>query len=399
MVGSMEHVIMKKFDFPQDSFYNNGMKKGISRRTFMKYAAAAAFSSTAILLDHEDADAQEHGLVSAREARHYRKLDKKVVQCSRCPNLCTLKPGERSFCRTRINKNGTLYTVAYGNPCAIHVDPIEKKPFFHFLPKTKVLSFAIAGCTFRCKFCQNWEISQFKPEETYNFSISPEEMVDLAERENIPSLSSTYSEPTAFYEYMFDVNEIARKRGLRTTMHSNGSINPEPLEELCENLDAANIDLKYFDDDTYHNISRGYLETVLETLETLMKKGVHLEITNLVVPTLNDSESMIGDMSRWIIEHLGADVPIHFSRFYPTYKLKNLPPTPVKTLEMARSIARGAGLRYVYIGNIPGHEGEHTYCPHCGKLIIERVGYEVRAQHLEKGKCKFCWTKIAGVWE
>jgi pyruvate formate lyase activating enzyme len=182
-------------------------------------------------------------------------------------------------------------------------------------------------------------------------------------------------------------------------MHSNGSINSEPLEELCEHLDAANIDLKYFDDETYYNISHGYLETVLETLETLVEKGVHLEITNLVVPTLNDSEKSFKNMSQWIFEHLGADIPVHFSRFYPTYKLKNLPPTPVKTLEMARNIALEEGLRFAYIGNIPGHEAEHTYCPHCGKLLIERVGYEVKKQNLEKGKCKFCWSKIAGVWE
>jgi pyruvate formate lyase activating enzyme len=375
------------------------MKKQISRRSFLKYAAAAVCSSAALLINHEDAEAQQHGYTSPVEARHYRKLKNRVVQCMRCPNLCRLKPGERSFCRTRINKGGTLYTVAYGNPCAIHADPIEKKPFFHFLPKTRVLSFAIAGCTFRCKFCQNWEISQFKPEETYNFAISPAEMVRIAKEEKIPSISSTYSEPTAFYEYMYDVNELAKKEGLRTTMHSNGSMNSEPLEELCENLDAANIDLKYFDDETYSQISHGYLETVLETLETLVDKEVHLEITNLIVPTLNDSEAMVKEMAKWIFEHLGPDIPLHFSRFYPTYKLKNLPPTPVKTLEVAREIARAVGLRYVYIGNIPGHEAEHTYCPNCGKLLIERVGYEVRAQHLEKGKCKFCWTKIAGVWE
>ncbi len=375
------------------------MKSGISRRTFLKYAAVAACSSAALLFDREDAEAQQHGYTSPVEARHYRKLEKKTVQCMRCPNLCTLKPGERSFCRTRVNKDGTLYTVAYGNPCAIHVDPIEKKPFFHFLPKTTVLSFAIAGCTFRCKFCQNWEISQFKPEETYNFALTPEEMVDIAKQEKIPSISSTYSEPTAFYEYMYDVNELAKKNGLHTTVHSNGSINSEPLEELCEHLDAANIDLKYFDDETYSRISRGYLETVLETLETLVSKGVHLEITNLIVPTLNDAEDMIKKMAQWVFEHLGGDIPVHFSRFYPTYKLKNLPPTPVKTLERARDIALDTGLRYVYIGNIPGHSAEHTYCPSCGRLLIERVGYEVRAMHLEQGKCKFCWTEIPGVWK
>jgi pyruvate formate lyase activating enzyme len=375
------------------------MDKQVSRRTFLKYAAAATCASTVLLASAGDSEAQEHGFTAEREGRHYRKLNKKIVQCLRCPNLCELKPGERSFCRTRINKDGTLYTVAYANPCAVHIDPIEKKPFFHFLPKSKVLSFAIAGCTFRCKFCQNWEISQFQPEETYNFSISPAEMIKLAKENETPSVSSTYSEPTAFYEYMYDVNELAKKNGLHTTMHSNGSINSEPLEELCEHLDAANIDLKFFDDNTYYTISHGYLETVLETLETLVTKGVHLEITNLVVPTLNDTEGMIRDMVKWILGHLGTDVPLHFSRFYPTYKLKNLPPTPVKTLEMAREIALSEGIHYAYIGNIPGHMAEHTYCPNCGKLLIERVGYEVMKIQMEKGECKFCGRKIAGVWE
>jgi pyruvate formate lyase activating enzyme len=375
------------------------MEKPISRRDFFRITSAMTLSSALFLADPDDADAQKVGYTSEREAWHYRKLGKKIVQCSRCPNLCKLKPGERSFCRTRINRNGVLKTIAYGNPCAVHIDPVEKKPLFHFLPKTKVLSIATAGCTFRCKFCQNWEISQFRPEETHNYEMSPKDVVDIALEYGTPSIACTYSEPTAFYEYMYDTSKRAKLEGIRTTVHSNGSINTEPLEELCEFLDAANIDLKFFNEDKYWEISHGYLSTVLETLETLCKKGIHLEITNLVVPSLNDDKSEIRGMVRWIAEHLGVDIPVHFSRFYPMYKLKNLPPTPVKTLEMARKIGYEEGLHYVYIGNVPGHDGENTYCPNCGEEIISRTGYYVTNIKIKNGECQFCKAKIKGVWE
>lgn len=375
------------------------MKDDISRRDFFKIATAMTIASTSFLLPQEETEAQEMGYTSPIEARHYGKLKNKVVQCYRCPNFCKLKPGERSFCRTRINRNGKLYTLAYSNPCAVHIDPVEKKPLFHFLPGTQVLSIATAGCTFRCKYCQNWEISQFRPEETVNYALSPQEVVNQAKRYKTPSIASTYSEPTAFYEYMYDTSKLAKKAGIRATMHSNGSINTEPLEELCVYLDAANIDLKFFNDDKYDKISHGNLATVLETLETLQKKGVHLEITNLVVPSINDDEKEIKKMATWIFEHLGRNVPFHFSRFYPMYKLKNLPPTPVKTLELARNIAMEVGLNYVYIGNVPGHPGENTYCPGCGRAVIKRKGYIITENNLKDGKCGFCGRKIEGVWK
>ncbi|OQX56710.1 MAG: AmmeMemoRadiSam system radical SAM enzyme [Candidatus Cloacimonas sp. 4484_209] len=375
------------------------MKKDLSRRDFIKSATAMAMATGVLLLPKKDVEAQELGYISPVEARHYKKLSNKVVQCYRCPNFCKLKPGERSFCRTRVNKNGKLYTYAYANPCAVHIDPVEKKPLFHFLPGTQILSIATAGCTFRCKYCQNWEISQFRPEETVNYALSPQEVVDLAIKYKTPSIASTYSEPTAFYEYMYDTSKLAHKREIRTTMHSNGSINTKPLVELCEYLDAANIDLKFFDDEKYKRISQGHFRTVLNTLKTLVKEGVHLEITNLLVPTLNDGEDEISEMSHWIMDNLGPDIPLHFSRFYPMYKLKNLPPTPVKTLEIARNIAMDAGLHYVYIGNVPGHPGENTYCPGCGKAVIKRTGYIITENNLKDGKCGFCGRKITGVWK
>lgn len=296
-----------------------------------------------------------------------------------------------------MNKNGTLYSLVYGKPCAVHVDPIEKKPFFHFLPGTTAFSIATAGCVLSCKFCQNWQISQAKPEETDAYDLPPEKVVSTALAHKCRSITYTYTEPTVFYEYMYDTAVIAKKRGIKNTMHSCGYINEKPLRRLTKYMDAADIDLKGFTEDFYRRICNGSLKPVLDSLTVLKEEGVWLEITNLVIPTLNDDLKKISEMSRWIIKNLGPDVPIHFSRFFPHYKLTNLPPTPVETLEGTRKTAMDAGLKYVYIGNIR-HDGENTICPKCRKMIIERIGYFVKENHITNGKCKFCNTAIAGVW-
>ncbi|MBI4721915.1 MAG: AmmeMemoRadiSam system radical SAM enzyme [Candidatus Stahlbacteria bacterium] len=323
----------------------------------------------------------------------------KRIQCHLCPHNCVLSPGERGFCKVRENKKGKLFTMVYGLPCAIHTDPIEKKPLFHFLPGTLVFSFATAGCNLRCKFCQNWEIAQNAPEETQNFTLSPEEVVRRAKTSGTPSIAYTYSEPTIFYEYMLETARLAHEAGIKNTMHSAGYINPEPLRELCKYLDAANIDLKGFTDEFYQELTESHLVPVLQTLKILKSAGVHLEITNLIIPTKNDDPAIIKKMCVWIRDSLGADVPIHFSRFWPMYKLKNLPPTPVETLERARNIAMSVGLKYVYIGNIPGHKAENTYCPKCQGLLIRRFGYKILQNNVLDGKCKACGEKITGVWE
>jgi pyruvate formate lyase activating enzyme len=289
--------------------------------------------------------------------------------------------------------------LAFGNPCAVHVDPIEKKPFFHLLPGSASYSLATAGCNLHCRFCQNWEISQARPEETYNFDLPPDKVVAAALETDSASVAHTYVEPVIFYEYMTAVGHLAKKAGLLNICHSNGYINPEPLEKLAEVLDAACIDLKAFSPQFYRELVDGELDPVLNTLKILRRRGVHLEIVNLVIPTQNDRPEEISGMCRWIRENLGPLTPLHFSRFYPMHKMLTLNPTPVSTLERARELALKEGLKYVYIGNLPGHEGENTYCHHCGKLVIARTGYRVSEINLKAGKCSHCGAPIPGIWQ
>ncbi len=336
--------------------------------------------------------------VKPKEAMYWEKLEDKTVRCNLCPHHCILKDNQTGLCRVRKNKKGKLYTLNYELPCAVHIDPIEKKPLFHFLPNTPVFSIATAGCNFRCKFCQNWQISQRCPTETENTWLSPQKVVELTQKNECPSIAYTYSEPTNFYEYMIETAKLARKAGVKNTIHSNGYINPKPLKALCKYLDAANIDLKGFTEEFYQELCGGRLEPVLQSLKILKEEGVWLEITNLIIPTKNDDLKTIKKMCEWIRDSLGNDVPIHFSRFHPLYKLRNLPPTSVKTLEQARKIALNVGLKYVYIGNISGHKAESTYCPKCGKIVIRRIGYHIAKNNIVNGKCKFCNQKISGVW-
>jgi pyruvate formate lyase activating enzyme len=379
----------------------------ISRRDFCKLCiyggVGAVLSPLLIELFKRKVEAAEkregRGFINAKEAMFYEKLDDKTIQCHLCPRNCRLKNGMRGFCRAREPRGGKHYSLVYGNPTAVHVDPIEKKPLFHFLPATMAFSIATAGCNFRCKYCQNWEISQFSPEETVNYYLPPEEVVKKAVEQNCPTIAYTYTEPSIFYEYMLDTAKIAKSQGVRNIYHSNGSLNPHPVEELSLYLDAANIDLKGFTQEFYSKISEGYLDTVLNTIKTLKKKGVHLEITNLVIPSYNDDIQTIKKMCQWIRDEVGKDTPIHFSRFYPTFKLRNLTPTPVKTLELARNVAMQEGLQYVYIGNVPGYEGENTYCPKDKKILIRRIGYRVLENNIIDGRCKFCGLDIPGLWQ
>ena len=338
------------------------------------------------------------GFVNTREAMYYEKLDERTIQCHLCPRNCTLKNGTRGFCLAREPRDGRHYSLVYGNPTAVHIDPIEKKPLFHFLPATTTFSIATAGCNFRCKYCQNWQIAQFPPEETYNQYLPPKAAVEVAARYRCPTIAYTYTEPSVFYEYMLDTARIATSYGIRNIYHSNGSLNPKPVEELSLYLDGANIDLKGFTQEFYSKIPQGDLQTVLNTIKALKKNMVHVEITNLVVPSFNDDMKIIRRMCQWIRDEVGQDTPLHFSRFHPAFKLRNLSPTPVRTLEEARKIAIKEGLWYVYIGNVPGHEGENTYCPKDGKILIQRLGYKILENNVVEGRCRFCGQKIAGVW-
>ncbi len=320
------------------------------------------------------------------------------VQCQVCPNRCYLEPGDRSICRSKVNIGGKLYSLAYGNPCAVHVDPIEKKPLFHFYPTTSIFSIAAAGCNFRCLNCQNWEISQKRPEDVRSVELFPEQVVRAALGARVNSIAYTYSEAVTYYEYMFDTAKEAHSKGVRNVLVSNGFINKRPLKELCQYIDGANINLKSFDDRIYQCLNGGRLQPVLETLKTLHANGVWLEITTLVVPTYVDDPEMIKEMCRWIVKELGQHYPLHLLRFFPRYKLTRLPPTPIKTLEQLRQVALKEGLHHVYLGNVPGHEASHTYCPKCGKLIIKRAGYFVEALGMEAGRCSFCGSAISGRW-
>jgi pyruvate formate lyase activating enzyme len=344
------------------------------------------------------AQAPRMGLIKAKPSPYFTALDGGAIQCELCPRRCRVAKGKRGACRVRENRDGKYYSLVYGNPCAIQPDPIEKKPLFHVLPGTVAYSVATAGCNFQCKFCQNWAISQVGPEDLFNHDVSPESLVTLARNAGSRSVAYTYAEPTIFFEYMLDSAHQVRKAGLLNVYHSNGFISPEPLRQLCQVLDAANIDVKGFTESFYQDTCGGQLAPVLATLKALRRAGVHLEITTLIIPTRNDDLATLGEMCAWIRKELGPQTPVHFSRFYPLYKLTQLPPTPVTTLEKARAIAHAAGLEHVYIGNVPGHEAENTFCPRCNKAVVERTGFMVRGVHLKNGKCRFCGTPIPGIW-
>ena len=339
-----------------------------------------------------------HANDKLKEALFYEKLENKLVKCQLCPRKCVIPDSKRGFCGGRENRDGTLYTLVYAKPVAIHIDPIEKKPLFHFLPGTTAYSIATSGCNLRCKFCQNWEISQRRPEEVDYVYLEPQDLVKHVLESGSPTIAYTYSEPTIFYEYMLETAKLARAQGIKNIMHSSGYINEQPLRQLAKYLDAANIDLKAFTNDYYVKMSEATLEPVLKSLKVLKEEGVHVEITNLVLSGYNDDKDSIMKMCMWIRENLGQDTPIHFSRAFPMYKLLSLNPTPVETLEKARQIALDCGLKYIYIGNVAGNPAENTFCTRCKKIVIKRTGYTILENNLENGKCKFCGEEIAGIW-
>ncbi len=340
----------------------------------------------------------------SKEALYYSELTNNEVRCKLCPHRCLLKPNYRGACRTRVNKDGKLYTKTYGNPCAVNIDPIEKKPFYHFLPETKAFSIATAGCNLRCHYCQNWEISQSKPEITQNIDLMPNSLIEAVLKvqttdSSVKSIAYTYAEPTTFYEYMIDSADLGREKGLRNVVISAGYMEKKPLKTLCKKVDAIKIDLKGFDEKFYRNICSAELEYVQDACVVVADEAVHFEIVNLVVPTLNDDIKQIRRMCRWIVDELNTDIPVHFSRFSPAYKLKNLPPTPMETLIAAYETAKDAGLKYVYIGNVPHGDWENTYCANCKKLVIERQGYTIIQNKVgSDGKCSKCGKVIPGVW-
>jgi pyruvate formate lyase activating enzyme len=333
------------------------------------------------------------------EARYYEKLPNRKIKCVLCPRECIIDDQETGYCGVRENHGGTYYTLVYGRPCSINNDPIEKKPLFHFLPGTSALSIATVGCNVLCKFCQNWQISQARPDQVQSYDLLPDAIAKNAKSYGARSIAYTYTEPVIFTEYMYDCAQAGHQLNVKSVMISNGYIQAQPMKDLCQVLDAVKIDLKAFTQKFYKEMVSGELQPVLDTLVLLKKEGMWTEIVYLIIPTLNDDPTELKQMCVWIAKELGPNVPIHFSRFHPQYRLKNLPPTPAKTLETARKIALDSGLNYVYIGNIPGHEAENTYCPGCKKIVVQRMGYQIIKQNLKSsGNCEFCGHKIAGVW-
>jgi pyruvate formate lyase activating enzyme len=307
--------------------------------------------------------------------------------------------GKRGHCGVRENREGTFYSLVYARVCAAHVDPIEKKPMFHYLPGTAAFSLATAGCNVNCKFCQNWEISQSRPEEIPADYAPPQKVVELARQYRCPTIAFTYTEPVVFSEFLMDVADAGHKAGIRSIVVSNGYMGREALEAAYGKMDAVKIDLKSFSESYYRNVVGGQLKPVLDSLVTLKKIGKWLEIVYLVVPSLNDGDREFRGLAQWIKTNLGADVPLHFSQYHPGYQLTNRPVTPVATLERAKAIADAEGLHYVYIGNVPGHPAQNTYCPQCGHMLVGRVGFTSGQMLIRDGNCPFCLHPIPGIWQ
>jgi len=332
------------------------------------------------------------------EARFYDKLPNQKVKCRLCPRECTVGDKERGYCGVRENRGGTYYSLVHSRVCAAHVDPIEKKPLFHYLPGSLAFSLATAGCNVNCKFCQNWDISQSRPEEVPAEYLPPSAVAALAAQYGCPTIAYTYGEPVVFSELLMDAADEGHKAGIRSIVVSNGYIQDQPLRAAYGKMDAVKIDLKSFSETYYAKVVVGQLKPVLDSIVTLRKMGKWTEIVYLVVPTLNDSDAEFRGLAGWVKANLGTEVPLHFTQFHPEYLLKNLPVTPLPTLERAKAIADAEGLHYVYIGNVPGHPAENTYCPKCKQMLVERTGFEVRQMRIRKGACPACGHAIPGIW-
>jgi pyruvate formate lyase activating enzyme len=334
--------------------------------------------------------------MTVKEAYLYERLPQELVKCKVCPRMCVIKKGSRGTCKTRENRDGKLYTLIYGELTAMNVDPIEKKPLFNFWPGSLSFSISTLSCSFNCPWCQNWNISRGVPGEVPTEYVESEKIARLAKRYNCRSISYTYNEPIIWFEYVLDTAKIAKREGILNVLVTNGYISEEALDELFPYIDAANIDLKGFNKEFYLKYCGADLDGVLNATKSMVKKGIHVETTNLIIPTLNDNFNEIRSLSKWILNELGPDVPLHFSQFYPMYKMTYLEATPLSTLAKARGIALEEGLHYVYTGNIPGDIGENTYCPHCKELLVERWGFEILKWNLTDGMiCPKCKTKIA----
>lgn len=321
------------------------------------------------------------------------------VQCELCPKNCVIAPGQSGECRVRVNVDGVLRSVVYGHPCSINMDPVEKKPLFHFLPGAAIFSLATVGCNLHCRNCQNWEISQANPEDTPAYQLPPEQLVAKAKQNGCRLIAYTYTEPIIYYEYTYDTSKLAREAGLRNVLVTAGYVNKDPWLKLLTYTDAITIDIKGITEEFYRDVCSATLKPVLNAVIAAKSVGVWVEVSNLVIPTLNDKPEELRELCRWIRTNLGAETPFHFLGFYPRYKMQHLPPTSAETLDLARRIALDEGMYYVYIGNVLSKEGQNTYCPGCRKLLIERSGFTILQNSIKDGCCPDCRRQIHGVWK
>lgn len=334
-----------------------------------------------------------------REVDFYERLSDGTVVCGVCPHHCMLDDGETGICLARTNVGGKHYSRAYGHPCILRVDSIEKVPLSHFVPGTRTMTIATGGCNLRCLYCQNWQQSQTRPDELKTFDLTPEQAVKAAKEKGIEVIAFNYTEPVAFLEYAKDIARAARKAEIRVVAATGAYVEPEPLIDFAQYVDAITIGLKGFTEDFYETVCGVRLDGVLESIKTIKKKtNCWLELVNLIVPTYNDDPNTIRKMVGWIRRNVGLTTPLHFSRFVPMYRLTNLPRTSVTTLETACNIARRVGLKYVYTSNIAPHDGNNTYCSKCGFSLIQRLGFKILDNRLRDGRCPQCHTRIPGVW-
>ncbi len=329
-----------------------------------------------------------------KEASYFERLNDKTIRCNLCPHHCLIKPGETGNCQVRKNVDGILYSLVYNNPISTSLDPIEKKPLFHFFPGSTTFSIATVGCNMHCKHCQNADISQATIDQYPSREMTPEKLVSEAKRSGAQSIAYTYTEPTIFYEYAFDIAKLAHNEGLKNVFVTNGYIEQKPLEDIAPFLDAANVDLKAMTDEFYHQICGAKLNPVLESIKRYYDLGIWLEITTLIIPDLNDGDQMLTNIAEFIAD-IDINIPWHVTGFYPTYRLKDRPPTSLSHLQKAVEIGKKAGLKYIYQGNRGA--GEDTFCPICHEVVIKRSGFSIAKNFIQNGKCPFCQTEIAGI--
>jgi pyruvate formate lyase activating enzyme len=333
-----------------------------------------------------------------KEAVFYKSLDGKL-KCTLCNHYCTIKEGKKGICGVRENINAKLYSLVYGKSIATNIDPIEKKPFFNFYPGTTAYSIATVGCNFHCLNCQNWEISQMpkgKEGKIIGQALSPKEVIANTKRNGCKCIAYTYTEPTIFFEYAYDTAKLAHEQGIKNIFVTNGYTSSEAIKEISPFLDAANIDLKYFSEDLYHEVCGAKLQPVLDNIKLYKQLGIWIEITTLIIPGYSDDENQLKDIAQFI-KNVGEDIPWHITAFYPAFKLQDVSPTPVEALRKTREIGLKTGLRYVYEGNVPGEGGENTYCYNCGELLIKRYGFEIIKKRLIDGRCPKCKTRMDGI--